>query len=48
MKWSRVRTSQRASLGDYAFEDEEGEDYADIEQMLLWDVRPAVPEEEED
>ena len=48
VRWTRVRTSQRASLGDYAFADEEGEDYADIEQMLLWDVRPAVPEEEED
>lgn len=45
--WSRVKGSQRDELGDYMFTDEEGEDYADVEQMLQWDVRP-VPAEDED
>jgi hypothetical protein len=41
MKWRRVPPSQRDKLGDYVFEDESGEeDYADIETMLVWDVRP--------
>ncbi|CAN5562483.1 hypothetical protein BH23BAC4_BH23BAC4_09760 [soil metagenome] len=39
-KWTRIPERQRAKLGDYEFADTEGEDYADIEQMLLWDVRP--------
>ncbi|MDX1438811.1 MAG: hypothetical protein R3284_02805 [Rubricoccaceae bacterium] len=46
-KWTRVAEHQRAKLGDYTFEGEDGEDSADIDQMLLWDVRPALPEEEE-
>lgn len=45
-KWTRVRASQRADLGDYAFllDGEDEEDYADIEQMLAWDVRVAGEE----
>jgi hypothetical protein len=45
-RWKRVRTSQRANLGDYTFllDGEDEEDYADIEQMLSWDVRPAGEE----
>ncbi len=43
-KWKRVRASQRDSLGDYTFEDEDGDDSADIEQMLQWDVRPIAVE----
>jgi hypothetical protein len=39
-KWTRVAEHLRAKQADYAFEDEEGEDYATIEQMLMWDVRP--------
>jgi hypothetical protein len=48
-KWTRVKASQRANLGDYAFllEGEDEEDYADIDQMLAWDVRPAVEEDED-
>ena len=43
MKWERVSISQRAKLGDYRFIDDEGEeDFADIETMLIWDVRPSV------
>ena len=39
--WSRVKASQRADLGDYSFllDGEDEEDYADIEQMLAWDIR---------
>ena len=52
IRWSRVSPSQRDSLGDYRFVDEnDEEDYADIESMLTWDVRPAdanPPEEEEE
>ncbi len=49
IRWRRVPPSQREKLGDYVFVDEEGEeDYADIETMLLWDVRPAPVEEEAD
>lgn len=42
-KWTRVRASQRADLGDYAFrlEGDDEEDYASIEQMLQWDIRVA-------
>lgn len=44
--WRRTSPMQRHQLGDYAFIDEEGEeDYADLEQMLMWDVR--IREEEE-
>ena len=46
-KWARVRASQRDALGDYTFEDADGDDSADIEQMLQWDVRP-VPVYEDD
>ena len=47
-KWTRVRASQRADLGDYAFllEGEDEEDYADIEQMLAWDIRLAGEDDE--
>jgi hypothetical protein len=42
VKWARVAPSQREKLGDYMFSDDSGEeDYADIENMLAWDVRPA-------
>lgn len=46
-RWTRVKASQRSTLGDYAFlpEGEDEEDYADIEQMLSWDVRPATDED---
>lgn len=42
--WKRVKASQRATLGDYSFrlEGDDEEDYASIEQMLSWDVRPAT------
>ncbi len=48
-QWTRVKASQRADLGDYKFllEGDDEEDYADIEQMLAWDVRPALSEEDE-
>jgi len=47
-RWNRVKLSQRSSLGDYAFllEGEDEEDYADIEQMLAWDVRPVGEDDE--
>lgn len=48
VKWTRVAEHQRAKLGDYLFEGEDGEDSADINQMLLWDVRPAIAEEEDE
>ncbi len=45
MQWKRNSPIRREKFGDYAFVDADGEeDYADIEQMLLWDVRP-VPQE---
>ncbi len=41
VSWRRVPAHQREQLGDYVFKGEEGEeDFADIEQMLMWDVRP--------
>jgi len=47
--WRRVPSAQREQLGDYMFRDPEGEeDYTDIETMLLWDVRPALAEKEEE
>ena len=46
--WTRVKASQRDKLGDYEFKDEDGEDYADIEQMLAWDVRPEPVYEDEE
>ncbi|MFW5973649.1 MAG: hypothetical protein ACOCTG_06620 [Bacteroidota bacterium] len=48
VEWRRVPASQRSELGDYLFVGEDGEeDYADIENMLMWDVRPAVESEED-
>ena len=48
VKWLRVPPPQRDQFGDYRFISDDGEeDYADIEQMLLWDVRPS-PEDDED
>lgn len=48
MRWKRVPPSQRERYGDYAFTDPDGEeDYADIESMLTWDVRPAEVAQEE-
>ena len=42
-QWERVHPGIGAQLGDYKFVDESGEeDFADIEQMLVWDVRPAT------
>ncbi len=50
VSWKRIPAMRRDTTGDYAFSDEDGEeDYADIEQMLMWDVRPVgQPAEEED
>jgi len=43
VKWRRVPTPQRERYGDYLFVDADGEeDSADIEAMLMWDVRPAT------
>ena len=43
MLWKRIPPARRAQTGDYSFTDHTGEeDYADIRQMLLWDVRPAA------
>ena len=39
-KWRHLPEHVRARQGDYSFEDEDGEDSASIEQMLMWDVRP--------
>ena len=48
VRWSRVPAPRRDELGDYSFVDADGEeDYADIEQMLLWDVRPVEEESAE-
>ena len=45
VQWKRVSPMRRATTGDYAFTSEDGEeDFADIEQMLMWDVRPAQEE----
>ena len=41
-KWKQLSGIQKERNGDYAFYDEEGEeDFADTEQLLAWDVRPA-------
>ncbi|MEM9663528.1 MAG: hypothetical protein AAF970_01260 [Bacteroidota bacterium] len=41
VRWNRVPVQRRNDLGDYRFTDADGEeDFADIEQMLMWDVRP--------
>lgn len=40
-RWSRIPASKRDKMGDYRFVDTDNEeDYADIESMLTWDVRP--------
>ena len=45
VKWRRIPAAQREQLGDYVFVGEDGEeDYADLETMLLWDVRPVDAE----
>jgi hypothetical protein len=42
-QWRRLPPGQRDKLGDYVFISEDGEeDYANIENMLAWDVRPAT------
>ena len=48
-EWKRVPASKRGTLGDYSFllEGEDEEDYADIEQMLAWDIRPEPVYDEE-
>ncbi|MFO8099991.1 MAG: hypothetical protein R6T83_10290 [Salinibacter sp.] len=54
-EWERLPPFERTTYGDYRFvndygsEDEEAveEDYADIETMLMWDVRPAEVVEED-
>ena len=41
-KWKQLSGIQKERNGDYAFYDEDGEeDFADTEQLLAWDVRPA-------
>jgi hypothetical protein len=41
VQWKELGGMMKEGRGDYQFTDEEGEaDYADIEQMLMWDVRP--------
>lgn len=41
-RWRRLPPGQRDKLGDYLFIMEDGEeDYANIEDMLAWDVRPS-------
>ena len=48
VQWKRMSAMKRPTTGDYMFVSEDGEeDYADIEQMLMWDVRP-VPLATED
>ena len=40
-EWTRVPAAQRDKLGDYEFVTSDSEeDSADIETMLIWDVRP--------
>ena len=41
VEWKRVPGSDYTAEGDYVFMQDEEEDYADIDQMLMWDVRPA-------
>ena len=46
MQWKRMSPMRRATTGDYMFVSDDGdEDYADIEQMLMWDVRPTKTDE---
>lgn len=45
VRWRRIPAAQREQLGDYQFIGEDGEeDFADLETMLLWDVRPVDEE----
>ncbi len=45
-QWKRLSPMALSIRGDYAFVDSDGEeDYAKIEQMLMWDVRPASSDE---
>ncbi len=46
MKWKQIPQAQREQLGDFRFTDPDGEeDFADVETMLLWDVRPGVAQD---
>ena len=46
-KWERVPQRERHQAGDYRVLDTYGdEDYANIEDMLMWDIRPGEPEAE--
>ena len=49
IRWKRIPPMKRTSTGgDYLFISEDGEeDFADIEQMLMWDVRPVKQNTEE-
>lgn len=41
VRWKRMSAMKRPLTGDYLFISEDGEeDYTDLEQMLMWDVRP--------
>ncbi len=41
VQWKRIPAIRRHMTGDYLFISEDNEeDYADFEQMLMWDVRP--------
>ena len=40
-QWKRLAPHLRHQ-GDYEFSDDDGEDYTDIETMLLWDIRVAT------
>jgi hypothetical protein len=45
VRWKLLSPMQREKLGDYSFTSTDGEeDYADIETMLMWDIRP-VPQD---
>lgn len=48
-QWKKNSPIMAEKNGDYAFVDADGEeDFADIEQMLSWDVRPFVESDEEE
>lgn len=47
-EWEILSAMERGDLGDYAFTDDAGTDYVDIETMLLWDVRVAEDDETEE
>jgi len=47
--WKKNSPIMAEKCGDYSFTDADGEeDYADIEQMLSWDVRPELAEAEDE